>query len=98
MRRVHLVQAAAVLWFLAGAVGGTFLVTYQGLVPIDGHGDCTRPVGSSGGCFTVGNPYWWVGVLVWGVALIGAVVLWSIATSIRARSPSEGRGRSQAAT
>ena len=83
MRRFHWLQAVAVLSFLAGAVAGALLVTYQGLIPIGGHGDCTRPIGSSGGCFGIGYPYWWVGVLVWMVAVVGAVVLWSVGMALR---------------
>lgn len=83
MRRVHWLQAIAVVWFLTGAAAGTLLVTFRGLVPLEGQGDCTRAVGSSGGCFMMANPNWWVGVIVWMLAIIGGVVLWSVAVGFR---------------
>jgi hypothetical protein len=81
-----------VLLFFVGAVSGTLLVTFRGLVPLR-FGDCFPPPGSPPGCFTMGHPYWWLGVLVWIACVLGARVLWRIGTNLAAGRTMAGRPR-----
>jgi hypothetical protein len=91
MRTVRWLQAVALLWLVGGAIGGTLLISFRGLVPAR-FGDCPRPPGSHGpsGCFTMGNPHAWVGGLVLIAAVVGAAILWRVAVNLAAGRTTAG--------
>ena len=79
MLRRRWLQILTGVWLVLGIAATIWIGTRTGLVKASG--DCTHPLGQPvQQCFSYGHPYSLLALLVFGVTVLGAAVMWGQGT------------------